>query len=155
FSGLGRTALSNSATASISLDLDDEEHIFKLTNVIPVTDNASFQVLASTDDGATFTVSISGHRRHSVTTSTTTAAISATTSGAICIVNVGSSTDEYGVTGEAVFVQPPGGYGRMRFSGGYTDTSARHVILDYAIQMYTTSPVTDIRFAFSSGDIES
>jgi hypothetical protein len=148
---------SNDATADFTIDSTKEHYTFQLTNVVPATDNVEFLIFASNNSGSNYTVPITTEANRIRTGVLSDDNSSSSTTGAILTAdeNVGSGTNEYGVSGTLEFSQTAGSYGRFTFFGSLENQSGNHVTLLCSGRIQTTSTITNLRFQFSSGTLES
>lgn len=153
--------LSNDATVDFTIDSAKEQTVFEFQDVIPATDAVGLLLLASTDSGSNYTVPITtinnafvgGTVNNNNSTGVTTGALIA---GAAANYYVGSSANEYGLTLTCKFSQLSGNYGRLTVYGAhYADLDGRAIfVLSHAF-IKTTSTITNLRFQFQSGNLES
>jgi hypothetical protein len=152
--------LSNDPTADFSIDSAKEQCIFKFTSVVPATDDVNLLVLASTDSGSNYNVPISSENNRIKTGSVGSSNSSSSTTGANIVGTgsfngVGSGTNEFGFTGTIEFSQIAGSYGILNILGQYTDRGASVAVAVSSATIETTSTITNLRFQFSSGNLES
>lgn len=132
------------------------DYVFSLDNVIPVTDNASLYFLMSVDGGSTF---LSSYGYNRLTSESVAVAVTQTASGSSAIPiapNVGSDTNEFGVSGNLTVFGPDlvartAAISTLRLfsSSGQNWTSIT------SGQTEVTTEVNAARFSFSTGNLES
>jgi hypothetical protein len=156
--------LSSDATADFTIPSGADKHVFEFISVIPANDAVFLQLLASTDSGSNYNVSIHAQSIKMNEGATTAGGVytAATTTGAMITASanngqgaVGSSANEFGINGSYTFSQLSGSYGyllgfiNVHGSGGLTALGVITAIIE------TTSTITNLRFKFNSGNIES
>jgi hypothetical protein len=132
------------------------DYVFNLSNVIPVTDNQTLFLFMSTDGGSTY-LSSYGYNRLTVESVATAISYIASANTSLPLApNVGSDTNEFGVSGE-VRVFGPDLVAR-------TPIVATLRLISSSAQLWTsitsgqnevTTEVNAVRFLFSSGNLES
>jgi hypothetical protein len=163
-SSVTTATLSDDATADFTIPSGADKHVFEFISVIPATDAVFLQLLASTDSGSNYNVSIHAQslKINEGATSAGGVYTAATTTGAMITGSanggqgaVGSSANEFGINGSYTFSQLSGSYGyllgfiNVHGSGGLTALGVITAIIE------TTSTITNLRFKFNSGNIES
>lgn len=148
------TASNNAAVDFTGLSSTYDEYVVRCLNVIPATDNVILQVSTSTD-GSSY-----GGSHQYASEGYTSAGANYTTNNAASViqpaVNVGSDTNEIGVTMDFHIVfHAATAYTSFFFNGGFVNNSGVATsFAGYAVRS-SADVVTAIRFAFSSGNIES
>jgi len=154
--------LSNNATADFTVPAGKAQHRYQFAGVVPATDQVNLIIQASTDNGANYNVSISTRGyNYNAATIFANAASTTTTTGAVVLgdssagTSVGSDTDECGVYAEAIFSQPSGKRAMMFITGSYQNANGADNGFVCPVLFHTTSQITNIRFRYSSGNLES
>ena len=147
-------AMSGAASASFTqFDASKYDHYkFFFQYVTPVTDNVNFLGHVSTDGGSNYDTTNGNY--HQATSDLT---------GLFIAVGVGSDTNEHGFSGEFSLWSPHNAsvytYGTTWGTYRHSTANYGHVGTGYAMQPgsahLTAQDVDAIRFAFSSGNIES
>jgi hypothetical protein len=163
-SSVTTATLSSDATANFTIPSGADKHVFEFISVIPANDADFLQLLASTDSGSNYNVSIHAQslKINEGATSAGGVYTAATTTGAMITGSansgqgaVGSAANEFGISGSYTFSQLSGSYGyllgfiNVHGSGGLTALGVITAIIE------TTSTITNLRFKFNSGNIES
>lgn len=147
--------IANVAAVDLSIDGTKEQAIFEFQDVVPASDGAHLQVLLSTDNGSTYAVSITSLLHRISTTTVNSGGSTASTTGASLIESVGSDTSEYGITGRFAFSQLSGERAIITGSGHYINNAGALVPFWAVAQAQVTTAVTNVRWKFSTGNLES
>jgi hypothetical protein len=160
------TDLSNDSTADFTAFSSSsyDSYMFQLNNVVPSSDGVTLRIRASTNNGSSFLstsiydYAIDGSERDFSSNDSTNVATGAdgSSSWAITPTGVGSSSNEYGVSGQ-IYVNGPhlSKYTTMTGNTGYHDSADRIVISHVYGESRTTTAVDALRFYYSTGNLES
>ena len=133
------------------------DYVFSLNNVIPVTDNTQMSMRFSTNGGSSYETSYRFVSIRTVTGTTTVSTNNAASASAIQLAtDVGSDTNEFGVSGEVKLFGPDlTARTYATFSCHIIDTIGAAFLTTGSGENQTTSAVNAVRFLFGSGNLES
>ena len=143
-----KAVISSDTVVDFTMVSGVDENIFRYKSVIPATDATYLNFSASDDSKATF--ENVDHYVHD-----STADILSSSAARISRNTVGSAASEYGVSGELIISQISGAYAMARWSATYTDAAGATKGNHGNGAVETIVALTDIRFLFSAGNLES